>query len=685
MHHRETIMLMRLTIIAIFLGILVSAPLQASPGHNHDVPSDVVTPFGVIDREYGDGEISTDQMALLIIKAIKRPSQLPDRYQTYDLKAAQSATRRPSMALLDIIDVWDELSDSVQFAYKEAFVRPEPELSFVSPGGYFKLHYDTATVDSVPLADEDSSGVPDFVESCAAYLDTTLNVHLQLGWEYPPSDGTMGGDSLYDIYYSEMEYYGYTVPEGGGPEPWNDYYSHIILNSSFEGFPPNMDPEGPVKGAAKVTCAHEFHHAVQYAYDAGEDRWFQEMDAVHFEDIVFDQTNDNYNYLPDFMDAPQKSLMENTFHYYSTFLFPLYLAQQFDTSLMLAAWQGARGQTVFNALKDTISIRYGWTVDSAFSDFTTWNYITAGRDDGLHHEEAEWYPYVDIGASHNSYPVVSQISPVSPAGYGSCYIEFYPGSSNGIFRLTFNGDNGREWDAYLIKSTTVTEHEIVPISLDSANQMGTIDVYNFEEFTKLTLVAANVSEFSTGASFSYSVEVLKPYDVTSQLLTTDTVIYSGNLRYFWYEITNPSTLNDVFDVFFQDDFNWGAVDSTAVAISAGMSDTLYLAVSPPVGTPLGETSNLYFSARSRGDTSKSHQQQSKVITVLQRGDVNFDGLTNISDLTYLVAYLFAGGATPDPTITAADFNCVTPVNIQDLTAMVAYLFQSGADCPCNPY
>jgi hypothetical protein len=676
---------MRMTTLTFVLGLLlVFATLAGADQQSgsNDVPH---SPLDAIDRDYREGRLTVDGMALNVIKAVKYPGQLQERYQIVELKSGPGPRRCASMALVDIIEVWDELSDSVQAAYREAFLRPEPEFSYVSPGGYFKLHYDTSGVDSVPSADDDLSGVPDFVEACAAYLDTALDVHLQLGWAYPPTDGALGGDTLYDIYFQQMSFYGYTVPEGAGPAPWNDFYSYIVLHNSFEGFASNMDPEGSVKGAAKVTCAHEFHHAVQFGYDATEDRWFQEMDAVHFEELIFDHTNDNYNYLPDFMEAPQKALMENSFHYYSTFLFPLYLAQRFDTSLMLAAWEGARYQTAFNALRDTIVERYGWTLDSAFAEFTTWNYITGGRDDGLHHEEAMWYPYIDIAAAHSFYPVASQVSPVSPAGYGSCYIEFYPGAAVGILRLTFNGANNREWGAHLIKSRTVTEHEIVPILLDPVSKEGMIEVFNFEEYAKVTLVGANLSEFATGANFTYSAQVLKPYEVTSQVLTSDTVIYSGGTRYFSYEITNTSQLNDVIDVFFSDDFDWGLIDSTARAVAAGTSDTVVLGVRPPVGTPLGETSHLYFSVRSRGDTSKTHQQQSKVLTVLQRGDVNFDGLVNVGDLTYLVAYLFGGGPSPQPQEQAGDFNCAMPVNVSDLTMMVSFFFQVGGGPPCNPY
>ena len=47
----------------------------------------------------------------------------------------------------------------------------------------------------------------------------------------------------------------------------------------------------------QVTAAHEYFHAVQYAYDATEASWFMEATATWAEDEVYDSVNDNVNYL----------------------------------------------------------------------------------------------------------------------------------------------------------------------------------------------------------------------------------------------------------------------------------------------------------------------------------------------------------------------------------------------------
>ena len=66
------------------------------------------------------------------------------------------------------------------------------------------------------------------------------------------------------------------------------------------------------------------------------------------------------------------------------------------------------------------------------------------------------------------------------------------------------------------------------------------------------------------------------------------------------------------------------------------------------------------------------------------GDVDGTWTVDVGDLTFLVAYLFQGGAAPVP-LAAADMDCsVDPIpNVGDLTYLIAYLFQAGtAPCVC---
>ena len=638
-----------------------------------------------IEADYQNNIISLNEKVQLEIKAIRNYQELPDKYKFTSLSTNKTNPGCVSIVLLDIRKNWELLSKETQDIFTQAFLRDTTEFTYISESGYFKFHYDTSGVDSVPEADNDFSGIPDYIEKISSYCDTSLSKHLDFGYMTPPSDGVLGGDSLYDIYFQETGYYGYTFPEGPGSEPWNDSYSYIVLNSDFLGFVSNNDPEGDQAGAAKVTCAHEFHHACQFAYDVSEDNWIIEADAVCLEDLIFDHVDDNYQYLDSFFVSPQRSIMSNGMHAYSSFIWNLYLAEKFDTTLLVAMWEGGITDNVFDALKDSIYSRYGWELDSAFAEFASWNYCTGIRDDGLHHVEASMYPMLDMDRTHSAYPVSLLTSPTNPAGYGACYIEFIPTGSPTTLELLFNGDDSREWEVYIIKSTSENVHEFEKMVVDPINYNGGISIQEFESYLRVVMVGVNVAEHSNGGFFNYSASIHPPYEVETQIITIDSAVYSGGIREFEYLVINPSVINNVYRITAWDDSGWIDMDYFDIPVLAGEDSIVTIPVTPSVGIPLGNISNLSFCATSRMDTTVFDIKNTGAKAVLQGGDANFDGIVLVSDLVYMVDYLFKGGPSPIPIDDSGDFTCEDEINVADLTSMVDFLFKGGNPCPCNPY
>ncbi len=67
------------------------------------------------------------------------------------------------------------------------------------------------------------------------------------------------------------------------------------------------------------------------------------------------------------------------------------------------------------------------------------------------------------------------------------------------------------------------------------------------------------------------------------------------------------------------------------------------------------------------------------------GDNDWSGEINISDLTYLVRYIFQDGPEPKPEYIVGDLTCNHRIDVADLTYLVKYLFEEGP-IPCgNPY
>lgn len=64
------------------------------------------------------------------------------------------------------------------------------------------------------------------------------------------------------------------------------------------------------------------------------------------------------------------------------------------------------------------------------------------------------------------------------------------------------------------------------------------------------------------------------------------------------------------------------------------------------------------------------------------GDANGDGVIDISDVVYLLNYLFKGGEPPSP-LAVGDVNCDMIVDLGDVVYLLNYLFKGGPP-PCEP-
>ena len=66
------------------------------------------------------------------------------------------------------------------------------------------------------------------------------------------------------------------------------------------------------------------------------------------------------------------------------------------------------------------------------------------------------------------------------------------------------------------------------------------------------------------------------------------------------------------------------------------------------------------------------------------GDANGDMEADISDVVYLISYIFQGGLQPNPLL-KGDANCDAAVDISDVVYLISYIFSGGylpcADCP----
>jgi hypothetical protein len=162
-------------------------------------------------------------------------------------------------------------------------------------------------------------------------LESIYSMYQAAGYRMPEPDGNAGTGSTYagpavpanavDIYLAnigQQGYYGYCAPEQRAGSRAHHTPAFCVLDNDFAEFP-NQTPEHNLD----VTVAHEFFHAVQFAYDATEDPWFMEGTAAWMESYAYPSINDNTQYLrfsP--LHKPRLSMDKNTdFGVYGAWIF----------------------------------------------------------------------------------------------------------------------------------------------------------------------------------------------------------------------------------------------------------------------------------------------------------------------------------------------------------------------------
>lgn len=225
----------------------------------------------------------------------------------------------------------DEISSSL-LEPNDRFREKSAQATYTSPSGKFVLTYQTAGDDAVPATDSNTNNVPDYIEEAGIAADSTYNYLVQtLGFGDPIPDG-----NTYDIAFEDLQsVYGFAETIGGdGPG------TQIVIENDFVGFPENDDPDGDQLGALRVTVAHEFKHAIQFAqnnFNGDSDLW-AEMDATLMEEVVYDLTNDYYNYLGgagDVFGSPGTTVAPGS---YEDITWALYFHEKIGADFWPGAW-----------------------------------------------------------------------------------------------------------------------------------------------------------------------------------------------------------------------------------------------------------------------------------------------------------------------------------------------------------
>ncbi|MCK6527080.1 DUF6055 domain-containing protein [Myxococcota bacterium] len=399
--------------------------------------------------------------------------------------ASAHDVRCATVALRDVLAAWDSLTEDERRQLRERGVAREP-------------HRDAAAEEcTTNFCFQIGSGGWDsglLATAKAAAEDSWSHELDVLGYDGPPNS-----DRYYiDVYIANT---GGDMPTlGSGTYGYTTFYGsgtpYIVLNDdySWSGTP---DDE-----AIQVTLAHEFFHAVQGAYDFGEEQWVMEGTAAWMEDEVFPSIDDYVQYVlgggGGFLDYPELSLRHaDGYHEYGAAIFWKWMSEHLGgPGTVRGFWEEAATRSATSALDRTLSGE-GTDVASAMVDFSVRNVATDYQDGGLYGT-----PYYMETVS--SYPVSGRsYTEYLPDYLGANYVRFRTGSGSGKLTVEFDGDDsegGSEvtYRAALVARRSSEDYDVVPLTLDSQNRgSGSVSGLG-STYQNVALVAAVVSDLGSG-------------------------------------------------------------------------------------------------------------------------------------------------------------------------------------------
>ena len=517
--------------VVVTMVALVGLGLQSAIADAEDTPNS----FQLIDQALKEGRLDYETSLVQKIYALHNPERLKPEFRSRGGPPIKSATS----LYLEIKQNWNRLSEGAQDLLWPYLLRPtqtgedslsggyghsyttDDTASWVSPSGHFRVWYVRSTEDAPDMTDEDpQDGVPDWINLVGETLDDVWAYEVNgLGYREPIRDADYsyyydqygmdyGGDGRFDVYVEDLgsAIFGYTGAEflifvPSSQESFATCY--IVIDNDYPESVFGHKPEESLQ----VTCAHEFFHAVQFAYRCDMKLgFFMEISSVWMEDQVYTEVNDYINYLPYFFGYPQISLTTyNGRHEYGSCIWGFYLSENYGLDIMREIWEQIHGGSVATVAFNEVLGDFGSNLKDGYQGFALWNYFTKDRwRQNSYYSEGSDFPEIGICRTHTQYPVSFQQGPAGsrPQYLGSNYVVFIPNGRSGGLTVSFDGQDDLTWRATIVGyggSWCIIKH----FNLDQGNH-GQIQLANWEDFSQIVLIASVVSETEVGGIYFYS-------------------------------------------------------------------------------------------------------------------------------------------------------------------------------------
>lgn len=520
--------------------------------------------YKALVQDYSSGLISVDTYVENLIYSVKSPEQMSEEYRS--LQTGRSGT----LPLVEAYNYLEEVSEETLERLRPMMARPWG-LTQSHTTTHFKFHYTLTGGDATTTT---------FVSQMAAAFEASWSHIVALGFATPPSDGSAGGDSRYDVYIRNLSagILGYCEPEASVPgTPWNDATSFINMRNSYSAY-----SYTPLQ-LMQSTAVHEMFHGFQMGYNVGAAPWFFEVSSVWIEDDMYPTYNDEHSYLPVFFNNPEVTITTyNGSHEYGSYLLATYMVSEFGDETMHDIWEQCKWVNVTSAIQ-AVAADNGSSRNNVFKEFFQWNLFTGSRSALGHYAERALFPDIRIEdvVYPSEYPVTGGGSTRWPDHLASNYFQFnIPAGASGPFSITFDGQDGGVWSAQLI-FPGVSSYAVMDIPLD-AYGYGYVSIPDsiYSLFANIYMIVGQLSTSGTGWTFAYSAvfdTIIPTHNPPRNLVATSGV--SGNVPLVWDPPIGGGTSGEE-EIFYDDGTGVGYYPSTAFGSTDIIEYVMFTTTSP---------------------------------------------------------------------------------------------------------
>lgn len=372
---------------------------------------------------------------------------------------------------------------------------PQLDKAYTSPGGHFRVHYTLRGPHSVESLQ--------YVHSIGEAFEHVRSVTCGMRkFREPVPDSA---EKLYHVYVYDLQgKYGYTAPlayyvRADGARKASSYICIDNTYSRSKGFDKKRDD------CMRVTAAHEYFHAVQYAYNVDADNWWKEATATWNEDEIYDEVNDYLRYLEGVFSNPQKSLEENS---YGSVAFAKYLSEYkggYGTIRQIWELQGAGIGSSIQAIDRALR---GNNASDSFSRVFG-DYAACNCNPAQYYKDGKLWPahaaYQNI---YREYPVKMHTGRINHLAAN--YQLFRSAAAEGdALRITIDGHDAGAWQFKVQKRKKADQlYEISDVVINGKGNRAEILLEGFGEvYTEACFIPVNIRKDMDSAPYSYSARI----------------------------------------------------------------------------------------------------------------------------------------------------------------------------------